>query len=76
MRIIATPHTEQLTRIAQIERFLNGTAEIDVRGPIVPSDELGLSACRASFATPSAGDANERGLLRRFLSKLTGYSPA
>lgn len=73
--MIVTLHTEHLTRFDQIERFLDGTAEVDFRAPDRASrrDWIGRVLRQFRYAQRPR---RERGLLLRFLIKLTGYSPA
>jgi len=73
--MIVTLHTEHLTRLDQIERFLDGTSDIDFRAPERSSrrEWIGRVLRQFRFAQRSR---RERGLLLRFLTKVTGYSPA
>lgn len=73
--MIVTLHTEHLTRLDQIERFLDGTSEIDFRAPERSSRREWIGRVLRQFRYPQR-PRRERGLLLRFLSKVTGYSPA
>ena len=70
-----TLHTDHLTRIEQIERFLNGTAEIDFRAPDRAARRAWIERVLRQFRYAQRL-RRERGLLLRFLTKVTGYSPA
>lgn len=73
--MIVTLHTEHLTRFEQIERFLNGTADINFRAPDRAARREWIERVLRQFHYTHRG-RRERGLLLRFLTKVTGYSPA
>lgn len=73
--MIVTLHTEHLTRLDQIERFLDGTSEIDFRAPQRSSRREWIGRVLRQFRYAQR-TRRERGLLLRFLTKVTGYSPA
>ena len=70
-----TLHTDHLTSLEQIERFLNGTTEVDFRAPDRSMRRDWIERVLRQFHYPHRG-RRERGLLLRFLTKVTGYSPA
>lgn len=73
--MIVTLHTEHLSSLEQIERFLNGTAEIDFRAPDRTTRRDWIERVLHQFHYAHR-QRRERGLLLRFLTKVTGYSPA
>lgn len=73
--MIVTLHTEHLTSLEQIERFLDGTAEIDFRAPDRSARRDWIEHVLRQFRYAQRS-RRERGLLLRFLTKVTGYSPA
>jgi transposase InsO family protein len=73
--MIVTLHTDQLTRLEQIEAFLNGTAEVDFRAPDRTARRAWIAQVLRQFRYAQR-PRRERGLLLRFLTKVTGYSPA
>ena len=73
--MIVTLHTEQLTTLEQIEHFLNGTSDIELRVPDPAARRAWIERVLRQFRYRYRTRA-ERGLLLRFLVKVTGYSPA
>jgi len=73
--MIVTLHTEHLSSLEQVERFLDGTLEIDFHAPDRASRRAWIGDVLRRFGYGQRG-RRERGLLLRFLVKLTGYSPA
>jgi hypothetical protein len=73
--MIVTLHTEHLTSLEQIERFLDGTAEIDFRAADRSARRDWIEQVLRQFCSAQRS-RRERGLLLRFLTKVTGYSPA
>jgi transposase InsO family protein len=73
--MIVTLHTDCLARLEQVEAFLNGTAEIDFRAPDRAARRAWIERMLRQFRYPQR-TRRERGLLLRFLTKVTGYSPA
>ena len=71
-----TLRTEHLTNLEQIERFLDGTAEIDFRAPDRSARRDWIEQVLRRFRYGSQRSRRERGLLLRFLTKVTSYSPA
>ena len=72
-RMIVTLHTDHLTSLEQIERFLDGTDEIVFHAPDGAARRAWIAGCCASSAMRRR-HRRERGLLLRFLIKVTGYS--
>lgn len=70
-----TLHTDQLTRLEQIEQFLEGTTDIDFRAPDAAARRVWIERMLRRFGYAHR-TRPERGLLLRFLIKVTGYSPA
>ena len=70
-----TLHTDHLSSLEQIERFLNGTADIDFRAPDRAARRAWIERVLRQFHYTHRS-RRERGLLLRFLTKVTGYSPA
>jgi hypothetical protein len=73
--MIVTLHTEHLTSLEQIERFLDGTLEVDFHAPDRTSRRDWIGAVLRRFRHTHRS-RRERGLLLRFLLKVSGYSPA
>lgn len=73
--MIVTLHTDHLTSLEQIERFLHGTTEIDFRAPDRAARRVWIERVLRQFRYAQRV-RRERGLLLRFLTKVTGYSPA
>src|SRR5438046_2198299 len=73
--MIVTLHTHQLTRLEQIEQFLSGTADIDFRAPDPAARRAWIEQVLRRFGYAERSRP-ERGLLLRFLAKVSGYSPA
>src|SRR5688572_22132862 len=73
--MIVTLHTEHLTRVDQIERFLDGTSNVDFRAPDRGARRAWIGQVLRRFGYPKRR-RRERGLLLRFLTKVTGYSAA
>jgi transposase InsO family protein len=73
--MIVTLHTDHLTSLEQIERFLHGTTEIDFRAPDRAARRAWIERVLRQFRYAQRV-RRERGLLLRFLTKVTGYSPA
>lgn len=73
--MIVTLHTDQLTTLEQVESFLNGTAEIVFRAPDGAARRTWIAGVLCRFRYRRC-NRRERGLLLRFLIKVTGYSPA
>ena len=73
--MIVTLYTEHLTRFEQIERFLDGTAEVDFRAPDRASRRAWIGRVLRQFCYAQR-PRRERGRLLQFLIKVTGYSPA
>lgn len=73
--MIVTLHTEHLSSLEQIERFLDGTLPIDFHAPDRVSRRDWIGEVLRQFRYPQRS-RRERGLLLRFLVKVTGYSPA
>lgn len=73
--MIVTLHTDHLTRLEQVEAFLHGTAEIDFHAPDRAARRLWIERVLRQFHYAQR-TRRERGLLLRFLTKVTGYSPA
>src|SRR5947207_4971819 len=73
--MIVTRHTHQLTRLEQIAQFLEGTTDIDFRAPDAAARRVWIERMLRRFGYACRRRA-ERGLLLRFLIKVTGYSPA
>jgi transposase InsO family protein len=73
--MIVTLRTDQLTRLEQIEQFLNGTADIDFHAPDQVARRAWIERVLRQFRYHQRS-RRERGLLLRFLTKVTGYSPA
>lgn len=73
--MIVTLHTEHLSSLEQIERFLAGTLEIDFHAPDGPSRRRWIGEVLRQFRYAQRS-RRERGLLLRFLVKVTDYSPA
>jgi transposase InsO family protein len=73
--MIVTLHTDHLSSLEQIERFLNGTAEIDFHASDRTARRAWIEQVLRQFRYPQRSRL-ERGLLRRFLTKVTGYSCA
>ena len=73
--MIVTLHTQNLASLEQIERFLDGTSEIDFRAPDRVSRRDWIAQVLRQFHYAKRR-RRERGLLLRFLTKVTGYSPA
>ncbi|MBN8479230.1 MAG: transposase family protein [Burkholderiales bacterium] len=74
-RMIVTLHTDRLTRLEQIERFLDGTAEVAFQAPR-PAERRDWIAQMLGDFHYARRPRQERGLLLRYLVKVTGYSPA
>ena len=70
-----TLHTDHLSSLEQIERFLNGTIEIDFHAPDRAARRAWIERVLRQFRYAQRS-RRERGLLLRFLTKVTGYSPA
>ena len=70
-----TLHTQNVASLEQIERFLEGTSEIDFRAPDRASRRDWIAQVLRQFHYAKRR-RRERGLLLRFLTKVTGYSPA
>jgi transposase InsO family protein len=73
--MIVTLRTHQLTRLEQIEQFLEGTTDIDFRAPEPAARRAWIEQMLRRFSYAQR-TRPERGLLLRFLIKITGYSPA
>lgn len=73
--MIVTLHTDHLSSLEQIEHFLNGTAEIDFHAPDRAARRAWIERVLRQFCYAQRS-RRERGLLLRFLTKVTGYSPA
>lgn len=73
--MIVTLHTDQLTRLEQIEQFLDGTTDIAFRAPEATTRRAWIEGVLRRFVY-SRRSRRERGLLLRYLVKVTGYSPA
>jgi transposase InsO family protein len=73
--MIVTLHTDRLTSLEQIERFLNGSTDIAFRAPDRAARREWIAEVLRRFRYGQR-TRPERGLLLRFLTKVTGYSPA
>ena len=73
--MIVTLYTDQLTRLEQIEQFLEGTTDIAFRAPDATGRRAWIERVVQRFGYAKR-NRRERGLLLRYLIKLTGYSPA
>jgi transposase InsO family protein len=73
--MIVTLHTDHLTTLEQIQHFLNGTTDIAFRAPDRAARRAWMARVLRQFRYAQRS-RSERGLLLRFLSKVTGYSPA
>lgn len=73
--MIVTLRTDQLTRLEQVEAFLNGTTDVDFRAPDGANRRVWIERVVRRFGY-ARRPRRERGLLLRFLIKVTGYSPA
>ena len=73
--MIVTLHTDHLSSLEQIELFLSGTAEIDFRAPDRAARRIWIERVLRQFRYAQRS-RRERGLLLRFLIKVTGYSAA
>jgi len=73
--MIVTLFTDQLTHLAQIEQFLAGTTDITFRAadPAARRAWIERVVRRFGYAQRSR---RERGVLLRYLIKVSGYSPA
>ncbi len=75
MRMIVTLYTDRLTSLEQIESFLHGSTDIAFRAPDRAARRTWIEEVLRRFRYAQR-TRRERGLLLRFLTKLTGYSPA
>lgn len=73
--MIVTLHTNRLTNLEQIERFLHGTSDIAFSAPDRAARRTWIERVLRQFRYAQRA-RQERGLLLRFLTKVTGYSPA
>ncbi len=73
--MIVILHTDQLTRFEQIQPFLDGTTDIDFGAPDPAARRAWIERVLRRFGYAKR-TRPERGLLLRFLTKVTGYSPA
>lgn len=73
--MIVTLHTDQLTTLEQVEAFLNGTADIAFQAPDRAARRHWIAGVLRGFRYAQR-NRRERGVLLRFLTKVTGYSPA
>lgn len=73
--MIVTLQTERLSDLEQIKRFLHGTTEIDFRAPDPAARRSWIEGVLRQFGY-ALRTRRERGLLLRFLIKVTGYSRA
>ena len=73
--MIVTLRTDQLTRLEQIEQFLHGTADIEFHTPDPAARRAWIERVLRRFGYRERS-RRERGLLLRYLVKVTGYSPA
>lgn len=70
-----TLHTNRLTNLEQIERFLHGTSDIAFSAPDRTARRTWIERVLRQFRYARRA-RQERGLLLRFLTKVTGYAPA
>jgi transposase InsO family protein len=73
--MIVTLRTDQLTHLEQIEHFLDGTIDIEFRAPDPAARRAWIERVLRRFGYHERR-RYERGLLLRYLVKVTGYSPA
>ena len=73
--MIVTLRTDQLSRLEQIEQFLDGTVDIEFRAPDPAARRAWIERVLRGFGYRERKRC-ERGLLLRYLLKVTGYSPA
>lgn len=73
--MIVTLHTDTLASLEQIERFLDGTGAVSFHAPDLQERRDWIGRVLRQFRYPERR-RRERGLLSRYLVKVTGYSPA
>jgi transposase InsO family protein len=73
--MIVTLDTARLRSIEQVEAFMRGTAAVGFSPPPVSERYGWISRTLSQFAYHGC-DRHQRGLLRRFLARVTGYSRA
>ena len=73
--MIVTLRTDQLSRLEQIEQFLDGTADIEFHAPDPAARRAWIERVLRRFGYRER-NRRERGLLLRYLVKVTGYSRA
>ena len=73
--MIVTLDTARLRTIEQVEAFLQGTAEVGFSPPPESERYISIGRTLTQFAYQGCG-RRQRGLLRRFIQRLTGYSRA
>jgi transposase InsO family protein len=73
--MIVTLRTDQLFHLEQIQRFLDGTLEVAFHAPDRKARRAWIATVLKRFRYAQRG-RQERGLLLRYLVKVTGYSAA
>src|SRR5450759_3408681 len=73
--MIVTLDTARLRTIVQIESFLQGTVEVGFSPP-PESERYGWIGRTLNQFAYQGSDRRQRGLLRRFIERVTGYSRA
>ena len=73
--MIVTLRTDQLSRLEEIEQFLDGTVDVEFRAPDPAARRAWIERVLRRFGYRER-KRRERGLLLRYLLKVTGYSPA